>query len=197
MEADYDVVILGAGAAGLSAGLYTTRAMLKTVLLEQLGPGGQLLITDEIENYPGFPDGVKGQELSSMMERQTARFGAETEFTEVMGIENIDQPIKTIHTDDRDFTTKSIIIATGGSHNKLGVAGEDALAGRGGRAGVFLAAAQTERQVAANGAAGRHRCGDAADQRDFQNSVHRGRPVRGRHYWAAGAAAGAAWAGAA
>jgi len=131
MEADYDVVILGAGAAGLSAGLYTTRAMMKTVLLEQLGPGGQLLITDEIENYPGFPDGVKGQELSSMMERQTARFGAETEFTEVMGIENIDQPIKTIHTDDRDFTTKSIIIATGGSHNKLGVAGEDALAGRG------------------------------------------------------------------
>ena len=131
MEADYDVVILGAGAAGLSAGLYTTRAMLKTVLLEQIGPGGQLLITDEIENYPGFPEGVKGQELAAMMERQTARFGAETEFTEVMGIENIDQPVKIIHTDDRDFTAKTIIIATGGSHNKLGVAGEDALAGRG------------------------------------------------------------------
>ena len=131
MEADYDVVILGAGAAGLSAGLYTTRAMLKTVLLEQIGPGGQLLITDEIENYPGFPEGVKGQELAAMMERQTARFGAETEYTEVMGIENIDQPVKIIHTDDRDFTAKTIIIATGGSHNKLGVAGEDALAGRG------------------------------------------------------------------
>ena len=82
MEADYDVVILGAGAAGLSAGLYTTRAMLKTVLLEQIGPGGQLLITDEIENYPGFPEGVKGQELAAMMERQTARFGAETEYTQ-------------------------------------------------------------------------------------------------------------------
>ena len=131
MEADYDVVILGAGAAGLSAGLYTTRAMLKTVLLEQIGPGGQLLITDEIENYPGFPEGVKGQELAAMMERQTARFGAETEYTEVMGIENIDQPVKIIHTDDRDFTAKAIIIAPGGSHNKLGVAGEDALAGRG------------------------------------------------------------------
>ena len=131
MEADYDVVILGAGAAGLSAGLYTTRAMLKTVLLEQIGPGGQLLITDEIENYPGFPEGVKGQELAAMMERQTTRFGAETEYTEVMGIENFDQPVKIIHTDDRDFTAKAIIIATGGSHNKLGVAGEDALAGRG------------------------------------------------------------------
>ena len=108
MEADYDVVILGAGAAGLSAGLYTTRAMLKTVLLEQIGPGGQLLITDEIENYPGFPEGVKGQELAAMMERQTARFGAETEYTEVMGIENFDQPVKIIHTDDRDFTAKAI-----------------------------------------------------------------------------------------
>ncbi len=131
MEADYDVVILGAGAAGLAAGLYTTRAMLKTLMLEQLGPGGQLLITDEIENYPGFPDGIKGQELAMRMEQQTTKFGAETEYTEVVGIENIDQPIKTVKTDDRDFTTKTIIIATGGSHNKLGVAGEDALAGRG------------------------------------------------------------------
>jgi len=131
MEADYDVVILGAGAAGLAAGLYTTRAMLKTVMLEQLGPGGQLLVTDEIENYPGFPDGIKGQELAMRMEEQTTKFGAEIDYTEVVDIENIDQPIKTVKTDDRDFTTKAIIIATGGSHNKLGVSGEDALAGRG------------------------------------------------------------------
>ena len=131
MEADYDVAILGAGAAGLAAGLYTTRAMMKTVILEQLGPGGQLLVTDEIENYPGFPDGIKGQELAARMEQQTARFGAETEYTEVMGIEDIEKPVKIIHTDDRDFTAKSIIIATGGSHNKLGTPGEDALAGRG------------------------------------------------------------------
>ena len=131
MEADYDVIILGAGAAGLAAGLYTTRAMLKTLLLEQLGPGGQLLITDEIDNYPGFPEGVNGQELAARMDQQTARFGAETEYTEVLGVENIEQPVKTIHTDDKDFTAKAIIIATGGSHNKLGVSGEDALAGRG------------------------------------------------------------------
>ena len=131
MEADYDVAILGAGAAGLAAGLYTTRAMMKTVILEELGPGGQLLITDEIENYPGFPDGIKGQELAERMDQQTARFGAETEYTEVMGIEDIEKPVKTVHTDDRTFTAKTIIIATGGAHNKLGVSGEDALAGRG------------------------------------------------------------------
>ncbi|MCH8988146.1 MAG: thioredoxin-disulfide reductase [Chloroflexi bacterium] len=131
MEADYDVAILGAGAAGLAAGLYTTRAMMKTVILEQLGPGGQLLITDEIENYPGFPDGIKGQELAIRMDQQTARFGAESEYTEVIGIEDIEKPVKTVHTDDRDFTAKTIIIATGGAHNKLGVAGEDMLAGRG------------------------------------------------------------------
>lgn len=131
MEADYDVAILGAGAAGLAAGLYTTRAMMKTVILEQLGPGGQLLITDEIDNYPGFPDGIKGQELAIRMDQQTARFGAESEYTEVIGIEDIEKPIKTVHTDDRDFTAKTIIIATGGAHNKLGVAGEDMLAGRG------------------------------------------------------------------
>ncbi len=131
METDYDVVILGAGAGGLAAGLYTTRAMLKTILLEQLGPGGQLLITDEIENYPGFPDGIKGQELSIRMEAQTTKFGAEIDYTEVITIEDIDQPIKVVKTDDRDFTARAIIIATGGSHNKLGVEGEDALAGRG------------------------------------------------------------------
>ena len=131
MDTDYDAIILGAGAAGLAAGLYTTRAMMKTLLIEQLGPGGQLLITDEIDNYPGFPEGVKGQELAMMMEQQTSRFGADIEYTEVQGLDDVDKPVKTVHTDDRDYTAKSLIIATGGSHNKLGVAGEDAYAGRG------------------------------------------------------------------
>ena len=131
MEAEYDAIILGAGAAGLSAGLYTTRAMLKTVILESLGPGGQLLITDEIENYPGFPQGVKGQELAQMMEQQTTRFGAEIAYTEVEGVDNLDQPVKVIRTDDKEYTARSVIIATGGAHNKLGVTGEDEYAGRG------------------------------------------------------------------
>ncbi len=131
MEAEYDAIILGAGAAGLSAGLYTTRAMMKTVILESIGAGGQLLITDEIENYPGFPKGVKGQELALMMEEQTIRFGATIEFTEVEGVDDLDKPVKVIHTYDKDYTAKSVIIATGGSHNKLGTPGEDEYAGRG------------------------------------------------------------------
>ena len=131
MQTDYDAIILGAGAAGLAAGLYTTRAMMRTLIIEQLGPGGQLLITDEIENYPGFPQGVKGQELAVMMEQQTTRFGGEIEYATVEGVDNPADAVKTVHTDDKSFTTRSLIIATGGSHNKLGVPGEDELSGRG------------------------------------------------------------------
>jgi thioredoxin reductase (NADPH) len=131
MEAEFDTIILGAGAAGLAAGLYTTRAMLKTLILESLGPGGQLLITDEIENYPGFPKGVKGPELAVDMEAQTVRFGAQIEYAEVEGLDALDQPVKLVRTDDGEFTTRSIIIATGGAHNKLGAPGEDEYAGRG------------------------------------------------------------------
>jgi thioredoxin reductase (NADPH) len=131
MEAEFDVVILGAGAAGLAASLYTSRAMMKTVMLESLGVGGQLLITDEVENYPGFPRGVKGQELSQMMEEQTTRFGTVIEYAEVEGLADLDQPVKVVHTDGKDYTARAIIIATGGSHNKLGAPGEDEYAGKG------------------------------------------------------------------
>jgi len=130
------VVIIGSGPAGWTAAIYAARADLSPLVIEGAGsrtmiPGGQLMFTTEVENYPGFPDGIKGQELAIRMEQQTTRFGAETEYTEVVGIDDIEKPLKTIHTDDRDFTAKTIIIATGGSHNKLGVTGEDALAGRG------------------------------------------------------------------
>ncbi|HEU0020726.1 MAG TPA: thioredoxin-disulfide reductase [Dehalococcoidia bacterium] len=131
MEPEFDVVILGAGAAGLAASLYTSRAMMKTVMLESLGVGGQLLITDEIENYPGFPKGVKGQELSQMMEEQTTRFGTVIEYAEVEGLADLEQPVKVVHTDGKDYTARAIIIATGGSHNKLGAPGEDEYAGKG------------------------------------------------------------------
>ena len=131
MAKDYDVVILGAGAAGLSAGLYSTRAMLSTLMIESIGPGGQLLITDEIENYPGFQSGIKGQELALEMYNQADRFGAEMEFAEVEAVDNLHDDRKLIRTSEGDFTARALIIATGGSHNKLGVPGEDEFSGRG------------------------------------------------------------------
>ena len=131
MAKDYDVVILGAGAAGLSAGLYSTRAMLRTLMIESIGPGGQLLITDEIENYPGFQSGIKGQELALEMYNQADRFGAEMEFAEVEAVDHLHDDRKLIRTSEGDFTARALIIATGGSHNKLGVPGEDEFSGRG------------------------------------------------------------------
>ena len=131
MAKDYDVVILGAGAAGLAAGLYSTRAMLSTLMVESIGPGGQLLITDDIENYPGFREGVKGQELADEMYQQAERFGAKMEFAEVESVENLYDARKLVRTSEGDFTAKAIIIATGGAHNKLGVPGEDEFGGRG------------------------------------------------------------------
>lgn len=127
----YDVVILGGGAAGLSAGLYSTRAMLSTLVLESVGYGGQVLVTDVIENYPGFPEGVKGPELSVLMEEQTRKFGAIMKFEEVIGIEQIEDPIKLIHTSEATYEARTIIIATGGSHRKLQVPGEDEFSGKG------------------------------------------------------------------
>ena len=131
MAKDYDVVILGAGAAGMSAGLYSTRAMLSTLMIESIGPGGQLLITDDIENYPGFREGVKGQELADEMYNQAERFGAKMEFAEIESVDNLHDERKLIRTSEGDFTARAVIIATGGAHNKLGVPGEDEFGGRG------------------------------------------------------------------
>ena len=131
MEADYDVVIIGGGAAGLSAGLYTGRAMLKTLILESIGCGGQILITDMIDNYPGFPDGIRGPELSALMSQQTEKFGAEVRYEEATGLEGLEQPVKVVHTSDGTYTAKTLIITTGGSHDKLGVPGEEEYSGRG------------------------------------------------------------------
>ncbi len=128
---EFDVIILGGGAAGLSAALYTTRAMQKTLILERLGYGGQIMITDMIENYPGFPEGVRGPELSIMMEQQTRKFGADMRYEDVTGVEKLEEPLKLVHTTEATYAGKTIIIATGGSHKKLGVPGEDELSGKG------------------------------------------------------------------
>ncbi len=130
MKADYDVIIIGGGVAGLSAALYAVRSKLETVILEKFACGGQILNTAEIENYPGFPDGIMGPELSQLLERQVGKFGCKVIFDQVESLE-VDGDVKVVHGSEGDYTAKAVIIATGGEHNKLGVPGEEKLAGRG------------------------------------------------------------------
>lgn len=127
---DYDLVIIGGGPAGLTAGLYAARAKLNAVLIEKLVPGGQVIITDWIDNYPGFPDGISGLDLTQKMTDQVKRFGLKIENSEVHSVD-LSQPIKNITLNDRSITAHTIIIATGASPKKLGVPGEDTFSGKG------------------------------------------------------------------
>ena len=131
LQADYDVVIVGGGAAGLGAAIYASRAALKTLILDGIGCGGQILTTDVIENYPGFPDGIKGPDLSVAMCSQAQKFGSVMEHEHVVGVSDLDQPLKLVSTKSGTLRAKALIITSGGSHNKLGVPGEDEFAGRG------------------------------------------------------------------
>jgi thioredoxin reductase (NADPH) len=126
---DYDLIIVGGGPAGLTAGLYAGRARLKTLLLEKLIYGGQVMTTDLVENYPGFPDGVTGFELSDRMRQQAERFGLETRFAEVLKLEP-GAPHQLVLEDGR-LTAGAVIIATGARYKKLEVPGEDRLIGKG------------------------------------------------------------------
>jgi len=128
---EFDVIIIGGGAAGLSAGLYTTRAMMKTLIIESMGWGGQIALTDEIENYPGFPEGIKGPQLAVLMEQQTLRFGADMRIDEVTAVENLDAPLKLVHTSEATYAGRTLIVCTGGAHRKLGIPGEDEFSGKG------------------------------------------------------------------
>jgi thioredoxin reductase (NADPH) len=127
--ARYEVIIIGGGPAGLTAGLYTSRAGLKSLLLERGPLGGQMVNATLVENYPGFPEGVAGSELGSLMHRQAVRYGLEVVTTEVTGITQ-DQPYNVATTEDR-LEAEVIIIAAGSEYRKLGVAGEERLSGRG------------------------------------------------------------------
>ena len=131
MDTGYDLIILGGGAAGLSAAIYAGRAMLKTLVLDGLSCGGQILVTDVIENYPGFPDGVSGPELSRLLCEHSSKYGAEMRHEQVTEVRDLEKPSKTVVTEDGSFSTKGLIIAAGGSHRRLGVPGEEELAGRG------------------------------------------------------------------
>ena len=131
METDYDLIVLGGGAAGLSAAIYAGRAMLKTLVLDGLSCGGQILVTDVIENYPGFPDGIRGPELSRLLCEHSAKYGAEMKHEQVSEIRDLEKPTKTVVTSEGSFSTKALIVATGGSHKKLEVPGEEQFSGRG------------------------------------------------------------------
>jgi thioredoxin reductase (NADPH) len=126
---DYDLVIIGAGPAGLTAGLYAARARMNVLLLEKAVPGGQILITDWIENYPGFPEGISGYDLSEKMKRQAEDLGLKIETAEVHSL-NLSEKVKEIGLKDRTITCKSLIIASGASPRNLGV-GEDKFFGKG------------------------------------------------------------------
>jgi thioredoxin reductase (NADPH) len=127
---DYDLIIIGGGPAGLTAGIYAGRARLKTVLLEKLIHGGQMMTTDLVENYPGFPDGITGFELSDRMRKQAERFGLEIRSQEVMELKP-GKPAQTVVLEGGSLTAGAIIIATGARYRRLGVPGEDRLVGRG------------------------------------------------------------------
>ena len=126
----YDVVIIGGGPAGYSAALYSSRAGLDTLVVEKMAPGGQMALTDILDNYPGFNEGVDGFTLGMNMQLGAERFGAKTEYAEVVGVE-LAEKIKKITTSSGILYSKAVIIATGADPRKLGIEGEDSLIGKG------------------------------------------------------------------
>jgi thioredoxin reductase (NADPH) len=133
MTADVDarnVVIIGSGPAGFTAALYSARANLRPVVLKGIEAGGQLMLTTDVENYPGFPEGVLGPELMELMEKQAARFDAEMLHQGASRIDLSRRPFR-IWSGDEEFLARTVIIATGASAKMLGVPGEQKLLGHG------------------------------------------------------------------
>ncbi len=125
-----DVIIIGSGCAGATAAIYTARANLGPLVLEGREPGGQLTLTSEVENYPGFPGGVQGPELVDLMRKQAERFGAVFTAETVTAVDLSKRPF-TVRTEENAYQTRTLIIATGASARLLGLPSERALMGRG------------------------------------------------------------------
>jgi len=129
---NYDVLIIGGGPAGLTAGLYAARARLKCVLLEKMMMGGQIATTDMVENYPGFPDGIAGAEIGPLFEAQAKRFGLEVrQFQEGVKVESRDGGFAVVCANGDEIFGKSVIVAAGSRWNPLNIPGEDRLRGAG------------------------------------------------------------------
>ena len=130
MTPDRDLIIIGAGGAGLSAAQYGARGNLRTLVLEQLSSGGQALLIEGLENYPGFPEPISGYDFTQKMEDQARKFGAEFDNAAVTAIRK-DGHVFVLETDKGPMTTYTVILATGAAHKTLGVPGEKELSGHG------------------------------------------------------------------
>lgn len=126
----YDLIIIGGGPAGLTAGIYAGRARLKTLIIEELVSGGQASTTEKLENYPGFPEGVGGYELGLKMEEQAKKFGVEVLFGKVEKTE-LEGKLKNIYVEEKIYKSRSVIIASGASPRRLNVKGSDKFHGKG------------------------------------------------------------------
>lgn len=130
MSKTHDIIIVGAGPAALTAAIYTTREDIDTLLFERGVVGGLAAITDKVDNYPGFPDGVEGLTLANNLEKQAERFGAKIEYGEVTAIHD-EGALKRLETTDGDYYAKAVLIATGSDYKKLGIPGEQEFYGKG------------------------------------------------------------------
>jgi thioredoxin reductase (NADPH) len=126
----HDVIIVGSGPAGLTAAIYCARANLAPVVIEGLGAGGQLMNTTEVENYPGFPDGIQGPEMMELFKKQAERFGSKFVAGDAIAVELAARPFR-VKTDEGELVARSVIIATGASPRTLGLPGETEYAGHG------------------------------------------------------------------
>lgn len=126
----YDMMIVGGGPGGYTSALYAARAGLDTLILEKLSAGGQMALTEQIDNYPGFEEGIDGFTLGEKMRRQAERFGAKTQLTEVLSLD-LSGEVKKVETGEGMRYGKTVILATGADHRELGIAGEKELIGKG------------------------------------------------------------------
>ena len=130
MDKTYDVIVVGAGPTGMTSAMFTGRANLKTLLIERMLPGGQIATTSTVENYPGYPDGIEGPDLSDAMMEHAKQYGIENLSAEVLGMQ-LDGADRIVQTDEGDMRAKAVIITSGADHNRLGVPGEMQYMGKG------------------------------------------------------------------
>ena len=126
----YDIIIVGGGPAGYTAALYASRAGLDALVIEKMSAGGQMALTDVIDNYPGFDEGIDGFTLGMKMQAGAERFGAKTEYAELVGVD-FSEKIKKVQTNAGEFLAYTVVIATGANPRELGISGEANLVGRG------------------------------------------------------------------